>query len=294
MSNMTPNESEILHVSDTALMTAACRALETAREDGLVRDPFAERLAGERGMAIARGLARLEIMCFGVGIRSRFLDELVMYAVQAEKVATVLCLGAGLDTRPWRLDLPAELRWIEVDFPAMLEYKDGIMAAHAPRCRLERMAADLNEASGRGELFHALGNAPAMLMTEGLLMYLPAETVEALAAEAATSGVRYWLLDLASRDFGRRVRMDAYGSIEKMRASNHLDGEEILAAATRNGWTESRRRSYITDAMQVAIERIRAIASRAAAAGVEPMEPPRPDDPSGVHLLRRAGSPSLS
>jgi len=32
---------QIQHVSDTALMVAACRAIETARADGLVRDPFA-------------------------------------------------------------------------------------------------------------------------------------------------------------------------------------------------------------------------------------------------------------
>ena len=36
-------ENQIQHVSDTALMVAACRALETVSEDGLVRDPLAER-----------------------------------------------------------------------------------------------------------------------------------------------------------------------------------------------------------------------------------------------------------
>jgi O-methyltransferase involved in polyketide biosynthesis len=36
---------EITHVSDTALMVAACRAHETEMEDAFVRDPFAARLA---------------------------------------------------------------------------------------------------------------------------------------------------------------------------------------------------------------------------------------------------------
>ncbi|MBZ5621004.1 MAG: class I SAM-dependent methyltransferase [Acidobacteriia bacterium] len=53
---MSPTEEQIVHVSDTALMVAACRAMETVRPDGLVRDPFAGRLAGARGMAIARAL----------------------------------------------------------------------------------------------------------------------------------------------------------------------------------------------------------------------------------------------
>ena len=98
---MSPKEDEILHVSDTALMVAACRAMETARPDGLVRDPFAERLAGARGMAIARGIPGLDMMCFGVGIRNRFLDELLMNAVTAHPVETVVSVGAGLDSRPW-------------------------------------------------------------------------------------------------------------------------------------------------------------------------------------------------
>src|SRR5436305_526831 len=125
---MGPADHEIAHVSDTALMTAACRALETDRPDGLVKDPFAAELAGPRGMAIARAIPRLEMMCFGIGIRSRFLDQLVYETVSTYGIATVLSIGAGLDTRPWRLELPPALTWVEIDFPAMLDYKDGILS----------------------------------------------------------------------------------------------------------------------------------------------------------------------
>jgi len=61
---------QIQHVSDTALMVAACRALETTRPDGLVRDPFAERLAGPRGDAILQGITGWQLMCFGIGVRT--------------------------------------------------------------------------------------------------------------------------------------------------------------------------------------------------------------------------------
>ncbi|HLH15823.1 MAG TPA: class I SAM-dependent methyltransferase, partial [Bryobacteraceae bacterium] len=61
---MSEAPSEIAHVSDTALMVAACRALETECADGFVHDPFAARLAGERGMAILQALPRPEMMRF--------------------------------------------------------------------------------------------------------------------------------------------------------------------------------------------------------------------------------------
>jgi methyltransferase (TIGR00027 family) len=146
---MSAQDSAIQHVSDTALMVAACRAMETERPDGFVRDPFARRLAGARGMAIAEAVPRIKIMCFGVGIRSRFFDELLTKTITEQGVTTVLSVGCGLDTRPWRLDLPRSLRWIEVDFPEMLDYKAALMAADAPRCRMEPVSADLNDPGQR-------------------------------------------------------------------------------------------------------------------------------------------------
>src|SRR5690242_17053144 len=100
---MSPSHGEIQHVSDTALMVAAARALETECEDGFVYDPFAARLAGERGNAILRSLPYPEMMRFGIGVRSHFIDELLSERLEPEGIRTVVCLGCGLDTRPWRL-----------------------------------------------------------------------------------------------------------------------------------------------------------------------------------------------
>lgn len=279
---MQPKAHEIAHVSDTALMTAACRALETERADGLIRDPFAARLAGDRGMAIVRALDRLEIMCFGISLRSRFLDELVLDTVSGQGVATVLSVGSGLDTRPWRLELPAALRWIEVDFPAMLDYKDGVMGDVAPKCRRERLAADVNEVSGRDSVFAAAGGGPTLIITEGLLMYLPAATVEALAANTAVS---HWMLDVASAEMTRRVGMNSYQAIENVRAADHLDGLQILDVVQRHGWRGIRCLSYSADVMRFAEERVFNMFRN-----VPPDKIPKPmpaGDPSGVHLYGR-------
>lgn len=124
---MSPAGSEITHVSDTALMVAACRAHETEREDAFVRDPFAARLAGERGLAILRGLPHSAVLRLGLAIRTRFVDELLLETLSVYPITTVLSLGCGLDTRPWRIDLAPNLRWIEVDFGDVLDYKDRLM-----------------------------------------------------------------------------------------------------------------------------------------------------------------------
>jgi methyltransferase (TIGR00027 family) len=279
------SESDITHVSDTALMVAACRALEFESGDGFVQDPFGARLAGARGMAMLRALPHPEMMRFGISVRSRFIDDLLLEALASKTIATVLSVGCGLDTRPWRLALPAELRWIEVDFAEILDYKEGLMAVERPRCRRERITADLNDAAQRRTIYAAVGEAPALMITEGLLMYLPGATVEALAAEGRQeSGIAYWMCDINTTAFAKAINMDTTRSVRNVQAPDFLPGEQILDVIRRNGWVTAARRSYLSD-MGFAMERIkRLMGDRPRPAGPPPVAP---DDPTGVHLFER-------
>ncbi len=279
------SESDITHVSDTALMVAACRALEFESGDGFVQDPFGARLAGARGMAMLRALPHPEMMRFGISVRSHFIDELLLEALASKTIATVLSVGCGLDTRPWRLALPPELRWIEVDFAEMLDYKEGLMSAESPRCRRERLTADLNDAAQRRAIYAAAGEAPALMITEGLLMYLPGATVEALAGEARReSGIAYWMCDINTTAFAKAINLDTARSVRDVQAPDFLPGEQILDVIRRQGWATAARRSYISD-MGFARERIqRLMGDRPRPEGPPPVAP---DDPTGVHLFER-------
>jgi len=266
-------------------MVAAARALETGRPDGLVRDPFAERLAGERGMAILKGMGGAPMLCFGIGLRSTFMDELLLEALRKDEIDSVLLLGAGLDSRPFRLELPKSLRWIEVDFPDMLDYKYAVLS-DSPNCRLERITADLNEPAGREAAFAAAGER-TLLITEGLLMYLPADTVEAIAAAATKAGVRRWLLDLTTATFSKSISSKTLQSVENVRAATCLDGMQISEVLHRHGWSSLRNRSYLHDVMAVAGTRVKGMIEARTAMGLPAPVPPPADDPSGVHLFAR-------
>jgi len=236
---MSSSGSEITHVSDTALMVAACRAHETELEDAFVRDPFAARLAGERGRAILNAIPYGAIMRIGLAIRTRFVDELLLETLRVNPIATVLSVGCGLDTRPWCLNLNPTLRWIEIDFAAILDYKDQLMAGESPSCRRERLEVDLNDAAQRRVIYEAAGPAPTLMITEGLLMYLPASTVDALAAETAQqSGVRHWISDITTSAFSGTLGggADTMHSIRHVQAPDSLKGEQILEPLQRHGW----------------------------------------------------------
>jgi methyltransferase (TIGR00027 family) len=276
---------EITHVSDTALMVAACRAHESELEDAFVHDPFAARLAGERGLAILRELPYSAVVRLGLAVRTRFVDELLLEALRAYPITTVLSVGCGLDTRPWRLNLTLNLRWIEIDFADVLDYKDRLMTGETPTCRRERLTVDLNDSEQRRAMYEAAGPAPALMITEGLLLYLPAATVEALAAESwSQCGIAHWVSDVTTSSFSKVLGggADTYQPIRHVQASDCLKGEQILDLLQRHGWTASARRSYITD-VDFVLERIRRMMG-----GATPPTLPYPsNDPTGVHRFAR-------
>jgi len=277
---------EITHVSDTALMVAACSAHETELEDAFVRDPFAARLAGERGFAIVRELPHPAVMRLGLAIRTRFVDELLLEALRTHPITTVLSVGCGLDTRPWRLNLAANLRWIEIDFADVLDYKERLMTGETPTCRRERLTIDLNDSEQRRAMYEAASSAPALMITEGLLLYLPAATVEALAAESwRQCGIAHWVSDITTSAFSKVLGggADTYQPIRHVQASDCLQGEQILDLVHRHGWTTSSRRSYITD-VDFVLERVRRMMGGAS----PPTLPYPPNDPTGVHRFARA------
>ena len=283
---MSSTTSQITHVSDTALMVAACRAHETELEDAFVRDPFAARLAGERGPAILRGLPHAAVLRLGLAIRTRFVDALLLEALSVSPITTVLSVGCGLDTRPWRLDLASNLRWVEIDFADVLDYKDRLMSGEKPTCHRERLTVDLNDSGHRRAMYEAAGSALTLMITEGLLMYLPTATVEALAAESwQKSGIAHWISDVTTSAFSEVLSggTDTLQAIRHVQASDCLKGEQILHVLQRHGWTTSARRSYITDVGFV-LERIR----RMMGGATPPSLPYPPDDPTGVHLFARA------
>lgn len=217
---MSPPQASISHVSDTAHWVAYYRALESERPDALFKDRFARALAGARGEAIARGMQGGLAGGWPMVVRTKFMDDLIEAAAARGEIDTVLNLAAGLDARPYRLALPKELRWIEVDLPDMIAHKQTVLGSETPVCALESVALDLADVPARRALFDRVGAAGrhVLVVSEGLLIYLAPEAVGALADDLHRApGMEQWLIDLASpallkmmmRTWGKRVATGA-------------------------------------------------------------------------------------
>jgi len=249
-----PTSTPITHVSDTARWVAIYRAMESERPDALFRDPFARRLAGPRGEAIVRAMPRGRSMAWPMIVRTAVMDELIVRAVERDGVHTVVNLAAGLDTRPYRLPIPAALRWIEADFPDLLAYKEQQLAGDKPRCQVERVAIDLTDGERRRAFFQDAvsgGGGGTMVVAEGLLVYLTPEEVGTLADDLHGAGFAWWLIDLASPQLLKMLSRSWGKKLEEGNAPFRFAPAEGTQFFAPHGWVEEEYRSMWTESLRL-------------------------------------------
>ncbi len=248
------DERLIDNISDTARWVAVYRAMETERPDAIFRDPYARRLAGDRGEAIVTGLPKGKQIAWPMIVRTAVMDEIIMQCITRDGVDCVLNLAAGLDARPWRLELPATLRWIDVDHPVMIDTKLAELAGETPKCQYEGVRLDLTDVHARAELFERVGAASpkVLVITEGLLVYLPSLAVAELARDLQRQpSFRWWLMDLASPGLLKMLAKSWGPVVAAANAPFQFGPAESTAFFTPLGWRELEYRSMFDESIRL-------------------------------------------
>jgi methyltransferase (TIGR00027 family) len=215
-------------VGATALGVAAARAVETARDDALIRDEFAYLLVATAGPQWAQMAssdpewiaedeefrALHEMSRDYQAVRTHYFDDFFHAAMRAG-IRQVVILAAGLDSRAYRLQWPAGTTVFEIDQPKVLEYKTSTLDTHGaqPLARRVPVGVDL-----RNDWPAALADAgfdakaPTAWLAEGLLPYLPAEAqdrlfqlVTAHSAAGSRIAVEAFSMDLTAQADHQRI-----------------------------------------------------------------------------------------
>ena len=247
-------EPLIRDISDTARWVAVYRARETDRPDAAFRDPFARTLAGERGEQIANSLPGFAEAEWSFMARTYLVDKYITSGVKNGSVDQVINLAAGLDARPYRMDLPPALRWVEVDLPDILDYKEEILADATPGCALERVRLDLSNEDARRGLFQRLGarSSHTLVIAEGLLIYLWRDDVRQLARDlAAVASFRHWVVDICSPGL-LTMMMERMGELVRQAGAPYLFAPpEGPAFFEQGGWRPIDVRSLLKTARRM-------------------------------------------
>ena len=231
----------------TALGLAASRTVESGRPDRLIDDPLAARFLGAIASPVPfpiRWPAPSErpgdqeaLHLHGsryIGLRTRHYDDLVVSATAAD-IEQVVLLAAGLDTRAFRLPLPADVSVYELDQPQVMAFKDDVLARAdaTPACRRVSVGTDLR-GGWPAELTAAGFDAavPTVWVAEGLLAYLPAEAERRLVDDVtrlSAAGSRFALDRIV--DVGRLAH-DA-SSLDRLSDRSGLEMRQLLSTQAR-------------------------------------------------------------
>ena len=173
----------------TALPIAAARAVAHERSGATVDDPLARKLllgaGGSKGERLLHDGANVEYM----SLRKTLGDELVRQMYTSHGVRQVVSIGAGLDSRPFRLPLDG-VSYFEVDSQELFDMKEPLVSdlpMGAPGCT-RRIVPGFLGAPGfdLGRELRAAGHDPSkptVWLMEGLLPYLTRPQCSSLAKQ---------------------------------------------------------------------------------------------------------------
>jgi methyltransferase (TIGR00027 family) len=224
----------------TALGLAAARAVETGRADRLIEDPLSRPLFEAAGVELPMRLdwppagttptPQEALHLHGsryIGLRTRFYDDQLQQAADAGLAQAVL-FGAGLDTRAYRLALPAGLRVFELDRGALLAWKRAALRRLRAQARCVVTDVDVDLREDWPAALQAAGhdhNRPTLFLAEGLLAYLDAEAQQGLAGRVCD------LAAAGSRLCADRIAGDpqAGGRLEELSRRSGIDMSALIA-----------------------------------------------------------------
>jgi methyltransferase (TIGR00027 family) len=238
---------------DTACLIAYYRALASERPDARIHDPYARLLAGERGAEIMQAIPLGEAGMWAILMRTSVYDDIIVRLIKHRAIDTIINLGAGLDTRPYRLSLPASFCWIDADRSEVLAYKKEKLAHASPVCEYIQIPLNITDDQARKAFFAQIDceNRQILVLTEGLLAYLAAEQVASIAIDLREQpAIRWWLTEFISPATLERDN----------KAWNTMVGEEAqirfapaggLAFFQLYGWHVAEFRYFVQEALRL-------------------------------------------
>ncbi|MEO1376690.1 MAG: SAM-dependent methyltransferase [Cyanobacteria bacterium J06635_10] len=222
-------------VSFTSQLIAAQRAIETQRADRLFEDPFAAKLAGTEAFTLLQPEKNIVSTQKGrpyIAVRTRFFDDFLISL--ASKFRQVVILGAGMDTRAFRISWYAQTHVYEIDRKEVIAYKNEILKNTSPKSDRHCIASDIKESWC--DLLVARGyrtDLPSVWLLEGLLMYLSEAEVHDLLSSISNLTVAGSYL---GADLVNIKALEGDTEMKKHWRSGFDEPEKLLSA---HGWKAS-------------------------------------------------------
>lgn len=165
-----PGESGEVALSgaaETLLATLYGRAVDARSAHPVLADPAAVAVSAKLDYDFGR-LGIRPSSAVGIAMRAKVLDRWTREFLGDHPDATVLHLGCGLDSRVQRIDPGPGVRWFDVDRPEVIALRERLYEPVPGGYRT--IGASVTD---EGWLSGVPRDLPALVVAEGLTMYLP-------------------------------------------------------------------------------------------------------------------------
>src|SRR5689334_1566557 len=186
-------------ISKTAFYCCGVRMQDAEREKPVCGDTYAKAFMNEQGLEILEAFKDATRPNMSNVGRHRIIDDLLRQELLANPNLTVVIIGAGFDTRAFRLHSGT---WVELDEPQVITYKEERLPAATSDNELQRIAIDFATESLEQKLAPFSGRSPVAVVIEGVLMYLEEAAIDQSLQTLRRLFPQHRLIcDLMNRDF---------------------------------------------------------------------------------------------
>lgn len=152
-------------MEETLYLTLSGRALDFRLPRPVLGDALADEVI--RALGYDASMYRMTVSpVLGIALRAKMLDDVVRQFIARHPDTIGLDLGAGLDSRACRLDLPATVDWYDVDFPAVADARRVLLPE---RPHTHTIGADLTDPQW---LDTVPNDRPVVIVADGLMAFL--------------------------------------------------------------------------------------------------------------------------
>lgn len=195
-------------ISNMAFYCCGARMQDAQMPRPICGDAYAQLFMNDYGQRIYDRFSQESLSRVSMTVRHRIIDELLRRMLKATPELSVITIGAGFDSRPYRL---CGGTWYELDEPQLIAYKEERLPAAQCANPLHRIAIDFASDALEDKLAHLPRNAPVVFILEGIFIYLNEKETHQLVETLNKLFPEHLLVcDLVSREmvekYGQQLR----------------------------------------------------------------------------------------
>jgi methyltransferase (TIGR00027 family) len=220
---------------------------DAERSNPVCGDIYARAFMNEDGLRILEAFKDETHANASNVARHRLIDDFLRQELLADPGLCVVIIGAGFDSRAFRLKGGT---WVELDEPQVIAYKNERLPASNCENELHRIPMDFSTDSLEEKLSSFSSRSPIVIVIEGVFIYLEEEVIGQLLHNLRRLFPRHKLIcDLTTREFFENYGRTLHEKITGMGTSFKFTADNPERLFLENGYSRTAKISIVERAV---------------------------------------------